>query len=404
MFNVDEIRRDFPILATKVYGKNLVYLDNAATTQKPMAVIDEVVRYYSQVNSNIHRGVHYLSSLASREYEAAREKVAQFINANSAREVVFTHGATESINLVANSFGLKAICEGDEIIVSEMEHHSNLVPWQQLCQTKGAVLKVLPFDDRGVLQVELLSSLLSQKTKLVAVTAVSNVLGTVNPIKEIVARAHLRNIPVLVDGAQSVQHGPTDVKEMDCDFFVFSGHKLFAETGIGVLYAKEILLDSMPPYLLGGGMIDSVDFNITTYTKPPARFEAGTPNICGALSLKTAISYVQSIGLEEIAEYEEQLLLYLQEKMQKFDQVTIYGNANRKASVLSFGIDGVSSFDAASLLDKMGVAVRSGTHCAQTVMRHFGVSGMIRASIAFYNNRDDIDAFTGALERVFAII
>ncbi|MFP4015042.1 MAG: aminotransferase class V-fold PLP-dependent enzyme [Chitinispirillaceae bacterium] len=400
MFDVEKIRSDFPILKSRVYGKPLVYLDNAATTQKPLSVLKRVQDFYSGQNSNVHRGPHFLSQVASEQYEAAREAVKKFINASHPSEIVFTRGTTESINLVAQSFCRRKLNPGDEIIVTEMEHHSNLVPWQRLCEEKGAVLKVVPFDDNGELRAELLDDLLCEKTRFFALTSVSNVLGTVNQVRKLVEIAHSKGVPVMVDGAQTVQHHKTDVRDTGCDFFAFSGHKMFAETGIGVLYGKKELLQSMEPYQVGGGMVDFVDFGHTEFSEVPFRFEAGTQNIAGALSLHAAIDYLEKIGLEDIAAHEAGLLDYATERISALDRVRIIGRAEHKCGVLSFVFNGISSYDAASVLDKMGVAVRSGTHCAQPVSRHFGVNGTVRASFALYNTREEIDILVRGAGRV----
>lgn len=403
MFDVEKIRSDFPILKSRVYGKPLVYLDNAATTQKPASVLKRVQTFYTEQNSNVHRGPHFLSQVASEQYEAAREAVKGFINASEAGEIVFTRGTTESINLVSQCFCRQKLNPGDEIIITEMEHHSNLVPWQRLCEENGAVLKVLPFDDNGDLRAELLDGLLCERTRLFALTSVSNVLGTVNPVKELVRTAHLKNVPVMVDGAQAVQHQKIDVRDMDCDFFAFSGHKMFAETGIGVLYGKKELLQSMEPYQVGGGMVDSVDFAHTEFSEVPFRFEAGTQNIAGALSLHAAIEYLQNAGLENVAGHESELLEYATERLSALEGVRIIGRARHKSAVLSFVFSSISSYDVASVLDKMGVAVRSGTHCAQPTSRHFGVNGTVRASFAMYNTVEEVDTLVRGVRRVLEI-
>ncbi|MBQ1732558.1 MAG: SufS family cysteine desulfurase, partial [Bacteroidales bacterium] len=353
-FDVKEIRKDFPILSEKVHNKPLVYFDNAATSQKPRIVIDTIAEYYSRFNSNIHRGVHYLSNFATEANERARETVRKFINASSTEEIIFTRGTTESINLVAYSFGETFIGEGDEIIVSEMEHHSDIVPWQLLCDRKKSIIKVLPFDDKGVLKVEKLESLITDRTKIVAVTQISNVLGTVNPIKEVIEIAHKHNIPVLIDGAQGVQHTNVDVQALDCDFYVFSGHKTYGPTGVGVLYGKKSLLEQMVPYQGGGEMIESVSFAKTTYNVLPFKFEAGTPNYIDAIALEKAILYIQNIGIPEIEAYEKQLLDYATEQMSQFDWVRIIGTAPHKASLISFVMDGIHFSDAGILLDQLG--------------------------------------------------
>ena len=403
MLDVNKIREDFPILNEKVYGKSLIYLDNGATTQKPKQVIDKIVECYSQYNSNIHRGVHYLSNKCTDAHEEAREIVRSFINAASIKEIIFTAGTTESINLVANSFGEKYIGEGDEVIVSEMEHHSNIVPWQLICDRKGAKVRVLPFNENGELLIEELDSLINEKTKLICVNHVSNALGTINPIKEIVAKAHSKGVKVLVDAAQSIQHLKVDVQEIDCDFLVFSGHKLYAPTGVGVLYGKEETLDQMPPWQGGGEMIENVSFEKTTYNVLPFKFEAGTPNYVGNIALGAAIKYVESIGLENIAAYEEELLSYATQKLLTVPGIRIFGNAKHKASLISFLIDDIHPYDLGTLLDKMGIAVRTGTHCAETVMQHYNISGTVRASFAIYNTKEEIDTLYEGIMKVCKI-
>jgi len=403
MIDFNKIREDFPILQEKVYGKSLVYLDNGATTQKPKQVIDAITDCYLRYNSNIHRGVHYLSNKATDEHESAREIVRSFIGAASSKEVIFTAGTTESVNLVANSFGEKFISEGDEIIVSEMEHHSNIVPWQLLCERKGAVLKVLPFNEAGELLVEELDSLITEKTKLLCVNHVSNALGTVNPVKEIVEKVRSRGVKVLVDAAQSIQHIKVDVQDIDCDFLVFSAHKLYAPTGVGVLYGKEALLDEMPPWQGGGEMIESVSFEKTTFNELPFKFEAGTPNYVGNIALGAAIKYLEEIGIDNISAYEEDLLSYATEKLTSIPGMRIYGQAKNKASLISFLIDDIHPYDLGTLLDKMGIAVRTGTHCAETVMQHYDIPGTIRASFAFYNTKEEVDILYEGLMKICKI-
>ena len=400
MININKIRSDFPVLDQKIYGKDFVYLDNGATTQKPVQVIDVVSAFYRESNSNIHRGVHYLSEKATELYEDARRKVQKFIRAKHEHEVIFTKGTTDSINLVAFSFGERYVKEGDEILISAMEHHSNIVPWQMLCERKKAVLKVIPFDENGELELEKFNDLISEKTRMLAITHVSNAMGTVNPIKEIIQMAHRANIPVLVDGAQSIQHFKIDVQDLDCDFFVFSGHKIYSETGIGVLYGKEKFLKEIPPYQGGGDMVDRVSFEKTTYLESPFKFEAGTANYVGAVSLGAAIDYVNDIGLDNIRQYEKELLYYATENLQAIGGVTIYGNANMKSSVISFLINNIHHYDIGMILDKMGIAVRTGTHCAQPVMDCFGITGTVRASIAVYNTREDIDKLVEGVKKV----
>jgi len=399
MIDPATIRTDFPILQQQVYGHRLIYLDNAATTQKPQCVLDRLTDFYRQTNSNIHRGVHYLSAAASAAYEQARDKVREFINARRSREIIFTHGTTEAINLVAAAFGQAFINPGDEIIITEMEHHSNIVPWQILCDRQAAVLKVIPLTDEGHLDLKSLPSLITKNTKLIAVMYVSNVLGTINPIKNIIALAHDHDIPVLIDGAQAVQHLPVDVQDLDCDFFAFSGHKMYAATGIGVLYAKENWLEVMPPYQGGGGMIESVRLDGTTYADLPLKFEAGTPNIAAAISLEAAIQYLQDLGIEALAAYEQDLLDCLLTQLSNVKGVTIYSPQDQRCGVLSFNLDGVNPYDAGMILDKMGIAVRTGTHCAAPVMQHYGIKGTIRASLAIYNTREEMAQLITGLQK-----
>lgn len=392
-------REDFPILEQQVYKKPLVYLDNAATTQKPQVVIDAMKRYYETINSNIHRGVHCLSQQATEEFEKARRCVQQFVNAAHDYEVIFTRGATESINLVASCFGRTFIGEGDEIIISAMEHHSNIVPWQFLCEERGAKLKVLPFDDDGVLCLDQLESLITPCTKIVAVTHVSNTLGTCNPVAEIIRIAHAHNVPVMLDGAQAVAHQPVDVQALDCDFYCFSGHKMYGPMGIGVMYGKEAWLNQMKPYQGGGEMISTVTFEKTTYNELPFKFEAGTPAVGDAIGLRTAIEYMQQIGIQNIARHEEELLQYATEKLQQINGLRIYGRAPHKAAVISFLIGNLHPYDVGVLLDHQGVAVRTGHHCTQPIMDRFGIPGTVRASFALYNTREEVDALVAAVER-----
>jgi len=399
-FDINKIRADFPILNQKVYNRQLVYFDNGATSQKPKAVIDIVNKYHNELNSSIHRGVHILSDMATNAYEEARENVRKYINAEKPEEVVFTSGTTHSINLVAFSFGERFVSEGDEIIVSEMEHHANIVPWQMLCERKNAKLKVIPFDDTGTLILDNFDNLFSDKTKLVSVTHISNALGTINPIKKIIETAHRYNVPVLIDAAQSIQHSAIDVQSLDCDFLVFSGHKVYGPTGIGVLYGKEKWLEQMPPYQGGGDMVDIVTFKKTTYGKVPFKFEAGTTNYIGAIGLGVALDYLREVGINEINEYESSLLNYGTEKLQSISGIKIYGRANEKASILSFLMDSVHMLDAGMIFDKMGVAVRIGTHCAQPVMQHFNIDGTIRASLCFYNTKDEVDYLCEVIKQV----
>lgn len=400
MFDVGKIRADFPILEEKIYGKRLVYLDSGATTQRPVQVIDKMNEYYLRYNSNVHRGVHYLSNKCTDANEEAREDVRRFINAAADREIIFTRGTTESINLVAHSFGEAFICEGDEIVVTEMEHHANIVPWQMLCERKGAVLKVIPFNEKGELDVSVLDTLLTERVKMVGVAYVSNVLGTVNPVREIIRRAHAVGAKVLIDGAQAIQHIPVDVQELDCDFFVFSAHKIYGPTGVGVLYGKEALLEQLPPWQGGGEMIREVRFEKTTYNELPFKFEAGTPDFIGIIGLGEAIRYVEAIGLEAIAAYEHGLLTYAMQQMQQIPQIRIFGEATHKSSVISFAFGDVHHSDTGILLDKMGIAVRTGQLCAEPVMQHYHVTGMVRASLAMYNTQEEIDIFCEGVQKV----
>lgn len=401
--DVARIREDFPILKTKVNGKPLVYLDNAATSQKPQVVLDALQRYYVEENSNIHRGVHALSQRATDHYEVAREKVRELLNARDVREIIFVRGTTEAINLVAQSWGHANIGEGDEVIVSAMEHHSNIVPWQIICEERGAKLRVIPMNDDGELLLDEYEKLLGSRTRLVSVAHMSNALGTINPIKQIVEMAHDHEVPVLVDGAQSVPHMPVDVRELDCDFYAFSGHKMYGPTGVGVLYGKAELLDSMPPYQGGGEMIKAVTFEKTTYADLPAKFEAGTPNIAGAIGLDAAIDYVTAIGFEHIGAYEHGLLEYGAKRLSSIDGLTIIGNARNKGGLISFVLDGIHPHDAGTVLDMEGIAVRTGHHCAQPVMAHFGIPATIRASFAFYNTREEIDALYEGVQQIFEV-
>ena len=400
MFDVSQIRKDFPILEEKIYGKPLVYLDNGATTQRPLTVVDKMTEYYLRYNSNVHRGVHYLSNKCTDANEEAREIVRKFIGAASAEEIIFTRGTTESINLVAHSFGEAFIHEGDEIVVTEMEHHANIVPWQMLCERKKAVLKVVPFNDKGELDMEAFGKLMNERVKLVGVAYVSNVLGTVNPVKQIIDAAHVFGAYVLVDGAQAIQHIPVDMQALDCDFFAFSGHKIYGPTGVGVLYGKKSLLEQMPPWQGGGEMIKEVRFEKTTYNELPFKFEAGTPDFIGVIGLGEALEYVNRIGREEIARYEHELLGYAMEQIRAIPGIILYGDAAEKSSVISFGIEGIHPFDFGTLLDKMGIAIRTGQLCAEPVMQHFGVNAMARASLAMYNTREEIDVFCAGLKKI----
>jgi len=401
--DISKIRKDFPILDQKVNGKPLIYFDNAATSQRPLQVIERMNEFSLRTNANIHRGTHFMANKTTEAYEAGRETVRQFINAAEAAEVIFTHGTTESINLVAFSFGEAFISAGDEVIVTEMEHHANIVPWQMMCERRGAILKVLPFNDNGELQVELLDQLITRKTKILAVAHVSNTLGTVNPIREIILKAHLKNVPVLVDGAQSVPHFKIDVQSLGCDFYAFSGHKLYGPTGIGALYGKRKWLDQMPPFLGGGEMIDRVTFAKTTYNQLPYKFEAGTPNYVGAIGFAAAIKYIQSQDTQAIVAYEHDLLTVATEMLKQIEGLKIYGEASLKAGVICFNIEGIHPFDLGTLLDQLGIAVRTGRLCADPVMDHYGVENMVRASFAFYNTFDEINAFSKALIRLKAM-
>ncbi len=399
MIDIAKIRADFPILGKKINGRPLVYLDNAATTHKPMAVLDRMAEFYTGSYGNAHRGSHYLSDKAGAAYESARETVRDFINAESAGEIIFTRGTTEAINLAASSFGEAFVREGDEIIISEMEHHSNIVPWQRLCARTGARLKIIPFDDDGRLKIEELDSLLSERTRIVSVTYVSNALGTVNDAKKIIDKAHKLAVPVLIDGAQAVQHTPVDVRDLDCDFFAFSGHKVHANTGIGVLYGKEKWLEAMPPYQTGGGMVQKVDFNKTTFTAPPLKFEAGTGNIAAAVSLEAAIQYLKGIGLEQIYSHENDLMLHAEKRLDSMNGVKVYGGNIKRHSAISFNMDEIHPYDAGAILDKLGIAVRAGKHCADPVMSHYDIPGTLRASFALYNTKEEIDILIEGLER-----
>jgi cysteine desulfurase/selenocysteine lyase len=398
--SINEIRSDFPLLSRTIYGKRLVYFDNGATTQKPQCVIDAMNDVYLNYNANIHRGVHALSDMASDAYESARETVRAFINASGRQEVIFTPGTTASINSVAFSFGERYIRKGDEIIVSQVEHHANIVPWQMMCQRKGAVLKVIPIDENGEVIIDEYLKLLTERTKLVAVAQVSNALGVVLPVHKIIDAAHDNGVPVLVDGAQGIQHGIVDVRKMNCDFYVFSGHKIYGPAGIGVLYGKEKYLDELPPYQGGGDMVERVTFEKTTYNELPFKFEAGTTNYPAAIGLAKALDYVTGLGREEIAVKEKELLNYAVTRLSAIGDVRIYGKSDNKISILSFLIGNIHQYDAGMILDKMGIAVRTGTHCAQPVMDHFGIDGTIRASMCFYNTNEEIDILAQGVEKV----
>jgi len=401
--DISKIRKDFPILDQKVNGKPLIYFDNAATSQRPIQVIERVDEFSLRTNANIHRATHYLANKTTEAFEASRETVRQYINAGETAEVIFTHGTTESINLVAFSFGEAFINAGDEVIVTEMEHHANIVPWQMMCERRGAILKVLPFNDNGELQIELLDSLITDKTKILAVAHVSNTLGTVNPIREIILKAHLKNVPVLIDGAQGAPHFKIDVQELGCDFYAFSGHKIYGPTGIGALYGKRKLLDQMPPFMGGGEMIDRVTFAKTTYNQLPYKFEPGTPNYVGAIGFAAAIDYIQNNEYQSFNNYEHDLLTVATEKLKQIEGLRIYGEAPSKAAVICFNIVGIHPFDLGTLLDQMGIAVRTGRLCADPVMDHYGVENMVRASFAFYNTFEEIDSFYNALIRLKAM-
>ena len=404
VININRIRSDFPILQQQVYNKPLVYLDNGATTQKPQVVIDTLNDLQKVHNSSVHRGIHYLSEQMTGRYEEARETVRDFINASSTNEIIFTSGATGSINLVAFSLGEKYVGEGDEILISEMEHHSNIVPWQMLCERKRANLKVIPFDNEENLLLDTLNTLLTDRTRIVAITHASNSLGTINPIKEVIRLAHQKDIPVLVDGAQMVQHGKVDVKELDCDFYVFSSHKIFGPTGSGVLYGKESLLEELPPYQGGGDMVDQVTFEGTTYNTLPFKFEAGTTNYMGAIGLASAINYLKLVGIDEIGNYERELIGYSLQKLKGIEGLKLYGNTKERISVFSFLLDNIHPYDAGMILDKMGIAVRTGTHCTQPVMDHYGISGTIRASFVFYNTREEVDKLAEGIKKTIQML
>ena len=401
---LQQIRSDFPILNEKIYNKDLIYFDNGATTQKPRCVVEKIEEGYFHLNANIHRGVHYLSQKATEAHEAARITVAEFLHAGKPTEIIFTRGTTEAINLVATSFG-EAFCKaGDEVIVSVLEHHSNIVPWQMLCERKGMKLRVIPMNERGELDLEVYKSLLNKRTKIVSVAHVSNVLGTINPIKEIIRMAHDRKVPVLVDGAQAVPHIPVNVLELDADLYVFSAHKIYGPTGIGVLYGKESILNAIPPYQGGGEMIQTVTFEKTTYNELPFKFEAGTPDYIGSTALAEALRYVQKIGLENITSHEHDLLTYGTKRLSEIEGIRIIGTAENKSSVISFLVGQIHPYDIGMLLDKLGIAVRTGHHCAQPLIDSLGIPGTVRASFAFYNTKEEIDVFIEALKRVVGML
>ena len=400
MYDVNRVREDFPILSREIYGRPLVYLDNGATTQKPRQVVEAMVDEYYNVNANVHRGVHFLSQQATDLHEASRETVRRFINARSTSEILFTRGTTESINLLAFSFGEAMVKAGDEVVVSAMEHHSNIVPWQMMCERKGAQLRVIPMTDEGELQLEALEGLLHERTRIVCCTQVSNVLGTVNPVKEVVRRAHERNIPVLIDGAQSVPHMKVDVQDLDCDFFAFSGHKVYGPTGVGVLYGKEEWLEKLPPYQGGGEMIKNVSFEKTTYNELPYKFEAGTPDYVATHALATALDYVSGLGMENIEAHEQELTRYALERMQQIEGMHIFGGAKERDAVISFQVGDIHHLDMGTLLDRLGIAVRTGHHCAEPLMRRLGIEGTVRASFGLYNTKAEVDALVESIERI----
>ena len=398
--DIAAVRRDFPILSRNVYNRPLIYLDNAATTQKPLCVLDAMREEYLNVNANVHRGVHYLSQQATDLHEAARERVRQFINARKTEEIIFTRGTTESINLVASSFCYDMMKAGDEVIVSEMEHHSNIVPWQLQATRQGIVVKVLPMNDNGELRMEALETMITEKTKLISIAHVSNVLGTVNPVEEIIKTAHAHGVPVLVDGAQSAPHLKVDVTALDCDFYAFSGHKMYGPTGVGVLYGKEEWLDRLPPYQGGGEMIDRVSFDHTTFAQLPYKFEAGTPDYVATHGLATAIDYMEHIGMEKITTYERELTSYCMEKMSEIDGIRLFGTQKEKDAVVSFLVNDIHHLDMGTLLDRLGIAVRTGHHCAEPLMHRLGIQGTVRASFAFYNTKEEVDALVAGVKRV----
>lgn len=400
MYDVNKIREDFPILSRTVYGKPLVYLDNGATTQKPRCVVDAMVEEYYSVNANVHRGVHFLSQQATNLHEASRETVRRFINAGSTNEIVFTRGTTESVNLVASSFVESQMKEGDEVIVSVMEHHSNIVSWQLQAMRKGIVLKVIPMNDRGELLLNEYEKLFSPRTRLVSVAHVSNVLGTINPVKQIIEVAHAHQVPVLIDGAQGIPHMPVDVQDLDADFYVFSGHKIYGPTGVGVLYGKENWLDKLPPYQGGGEMIQNVSFEKTTFNQLPFKFEAGTPDYIGTTALAKALDYVSAIGMDQIAAYEHELTVYAMQRLKEIPDMRIFGEAAHKGGVISFLVGNIHHFDMGTLLDRLGIAVRTGHHCAEPLMRRLGIEGTVRASFGIYNTKEEVDALVAGIDRV----
>ena len=403
LFDIQQVRKDFPILNQTVNGKPLVYLDNAATTQKPVQVINRMVAYYENENSNVHRGVHHLSQLATEAYESSRKYIANYINASDPKEIIFTRGTTESVNLVANAFD-GFVNEGDEIVITSMEHHSNLVPWQQLCVRTGAELVIVMANEAGEVELDKFAEAMNEHTRLVAIAHISNVLGTVNPVKEITRIAHEMKVPVLIDGAQALAHVPVDVQDIDCEFYTFSGHKAYAPMGIGVLYGKTIWLDQLPPYQFGGEMIESVTFQKTNFNEIPYKFEAGTPNVAGALGLEAAIRYIDKFGVENIRKYEDGLLALAAKGLNQIEGLKIIGNAAEKTAVISFVVDGVHAYDMGTLLDKLGVAIRTGNHCAQPLIESYGLDSTLRMSLAMYNTKEEIDNFIDALKKVLGML
>ncbi|MFI3265636.1 MAG: cysteine desulfurase [Rikenellaceae bacterium] len=404
MFDAKKIKADFPILSTKVHGHDLVYLDSGATAQKPSSVLLKIEQLYNSLNANIHRGVHHLSEATTQEYEAAREKVRSFIGAESCAEIIFTAGATSAINTVAYSFAERFIGRGDNVVVSEMEHHSNLVPWQMICQMKGAELRMLPFDDNGEIIYDKLDELVDERTRILSITQASNVLGTMPDLKRIIDFCHNHGVPVMVDGCQGVVHQKVNVVDMDCDFYAFSGHKLYGPTGIGVLYGKKSLLEDMPPFMGGGDMVSTVSFEKTTYAELPLKFEAGTSNYIGAIALGAAIDYVNALDRDAVARHEQALCDYALERLSMIEGLRIYGQSKERCSIVSFNIDGVHPYDLGMIIDKLGVAVRTGTHCAEPVMQHFGVTGTVRASFGLYNTLEDVDKLYEAVERAASML
>ncbi|MEM6763774.1 MAG: cysteine desulfurase [Bacteroidota bacterium] len=398
-FNVEEVRKDFPALHQEVYGKPLVYFDNAATSQKPIQVIERLENYYKHHNSNVHRGVHFLSQTATDEYEGARKTIQQFINAKHEHEVIYTRGTTEGINLVAQSFGRKFFQKGDEIIISHLEHHSNIVPWQLIAEEREAVLKIIPINEKGEMSVEELEGLITDRTRIIATLHVSNSLGTINPVEDIIALAHKHDIPVLLDGAQAVPHMQVDVQALDCDFYVFSGHKMFGPTGIGILYGKEKWLEEMPPYMGGGDMIKVVKLDKTTFNDLPHKFEAGTPHISGGIGLEEAVKYIWKVGYENISRHEHELLIYGTEVLSGIEGLRIVGTADQKASVISFLVGDIHPYDLGTILDRLGIAIRTGHHCTQPIMDRFEIPGTMRASFAFYNTKEEIDRLAEAIQK-----